>query len=121
MPRLLAPENASFALERFEDVAIADGRRHNADALLAHELVESEIRHLGHGHEVDPEMRCDNREDPVAVHLVSGRVHREHAVAVPVECDAQMDVVGPHGLAEQERSVAPQPTLMFVPSGGCLQ
>ena len=63
-------------------------------------------------------MRREDRDDLVAVDDVPVLVDREHPVAVAVERDAEVEPAGASPFAaERARSVAPQPWLMFVPSG----
>src|SRR5439155_22646749 len=45
---LLAAENRTFAVERLEDVAVADIRRNHAHALFPHQTMEAEVRHRRH-------------------------------------------------------------------------
>ena len=118
MARLLAAEHAALGAERFEHVAVADLGRDDPDPALLHQPVEAEVRHLGHGDQVDAEVEREDREDLVPVDGLAGCVDREHAVAVAVERDAEVGAAarGPSARAGA-RSVAPQPTLMFVPSG----
>ena len=92
MPRLLAAENPALAIQRIEHVTIADVGRDHADAVLLHQAVEAEIRHRRHGDEVDAERKREDRDDLVAVERRTVLVHREHAVAVAVERDAEIEV-----------------------------
>ncbi len=88
------------------------------DAALLHQAVEAEVRHRRDGHAVDAEVEREDGEDLVAVDRLAALVDREHPVAVAVERDAEVETAGAHGRPPAgERSVAPQPTLMFVPSG----
>ena len=64
------------------------------------------------------EVEREDREDLVAVERVAVPVDREHPVAVAVERDAEIEALARGRAAwSARRSVAPQPTLMFVPSG----
>ena len=58
--------------------------------MLDHQPVEAEVRHHGDGHELDAERERQDREDLVAVERLAALVDGEHAVAVPVEGDAEM-------------------------------
>src|SRR5919197_1997277 len=90
--RLLPAQQPALAVERLEDVAVADVGRDHADAVLFGEPVQAEIRHHGDGHELDLEVEHQDREDLVAVDDLAARVDREHPVAVAVERDPE---VGP--------------------------
>ena len=118
MAGLLAAEHAAFALQRLEDVAVADVGRHNADSALRHEPVEAEVRHLRDGDEVDAEVEREHGDDRVTVDRLAPLVHGQHAVAVAVEGDPEVAALPRHNLLQaRARSVAPQPTLMFVAVG----
>ena len=91
---LLAAQQSVLAPERFEHVAIADVGREHADAALLHQRVEAVIRHLCHGDEVDAEVQCEDRDDLIAVDEIAALVDGEHAVAVAVECDADVELPG---------------------------
>ena len=116
--RLLAAEHGALAPQRLEHVAVADVGRDDADPVLPHERVEAEVRHLRDGDRVDAEVEGEDRDDLVAVDELSALVDREHPVAVAVEGDAEVAarsrVTSSWSAAV---SVAPHPTLMFVPSG----
>src|SRR5262245_53918964 len=71
VPGLLAAELAALAVQRFEDVAVADVRRDDADAVVGHERVEAEIRHRRDRHEVDSEMERQNGKDLVTVYRLA--------------------------------------------------
>ena len=67
---------------------------------------------------VDAEVEREDRDDPVAVDELAALVDREHPVAVAVEGDPEVEATRLRPSAGARRvSVAPQPTLMFVPSG----
>ena len=118
MARLLAAEHAALAQQRLEHVAVADVGRDDADAVLAHQRVEAEVRHLRDRDEVDAEVEREDRDDLVAVDELAALVDREHPVAVAVERDAEVEAArSPTSRWSAAVSVAPQPTLMFVPSG----
>ena len=104
VPGLLAAEYAALTPERLEHVPVSHVRRHDAHASLVHEPVEPEVRHLGHGDEVDAEMEGEHGEDRVAVELVPGRIHRQHAIAVAVEGDAEVEAALAHR-ADEEREI----------------
>ena len=84
-----------------------------------HQRVEAEVRHLRDRDEVDAEVEREDRDDPVAVDDLAALVDREHAVAVAVEGDPEVEAAAldDRRLRARAVSVAPQPTLMFVPSG----
>ena len=63
--------------------------------------MEAEVRHHGHGDDVDAEMEGEHREDLVAVDRLAGPVDREHAVAVAVEGDPEVVAADAHRLLEQ--------------------
>ena len=80
--------------------------------------MEAEVRHLRDRDEVDAEVEREDRDDPVAVDDLAALVDREHAVAVAVEGDPEVEAAARDDRPLQRAvSVAPQPTLMFVPSG----
>ena len=54
--------------------------------------MEAEVRHHGHDDDVDAEGEGEDREDLVAVERLAALVHREHAVAVPVERDPEVEL-----------------------------
>ena len=64
-----------------------------------------------------PRAERADRDDLVAVDDPAVRVHGEHAVAVAVEGDAEIVAPARTVACSIARSVAPQPTLMFDPSG----
>ena len=112
---LLAAEEAVALTERLEHVAVADVRHDDLDPVLAHQLVEAEVRHHRHRDEVDAQVEREDGEDLVAVDRVPFPIDCEHAVAVAVEGDSEVEAaVGHRRACSSERSVAPQPTLMFV-------
>src|SRR5581483_9871127 len=80
--RLLAAEDAALAVERLEDVAVADVGRDHADAALLHEPMEAEVRHRRDGDEIDSELEREHRDDLIAVDRRAVLVDGEHAVAV---------------------------------------
>ena len=94
--RLLAAEHSSLPPQRLEHVAIADGSRHDLDAALGHQPMESEVRHDGDGDEVDAEVECEHGEDLIAVDRLASLVDREHAVAVAVEGDPEVERLRGH-------------------------
>ena len=115
--RLLAAEQAVALTQRLEHVAVADVRDDDLDPVVAHQLVEAEVRHHRHRDEVDAQVEREDGEDLVAVDRLPVSIDREHAVAVAVEGDSEVEAAVSHRALEQARSVAPQPTLMFSPSG----
>ena len=116
-PDCSPPRKAAFPAQRLEDVAVADRRRDDSDSVLRHEPMEAEVRHHRHRDDVDAEGEREDGEDLVAVDDLAALVDREHAVAVAVEGDAEVESLAATGVASAPRSVAPQPTLMFEPSG----
>ena len=56
-----------------------------------HQLVEAVVRHLRDRDEVDAEVEREDRDDPVAVDELAALVDREHAVAVAVERDPEVE------------------------------
>src|SRR5262249_35614905 len=64
---LLSAEDAALTLERLEDVAVADVRGEHADAVLPHQRMEAQVRHLGDDHQVDILRKREHREDAVSV------------------------------------------------------
>ena len=87
----------------------------DADAALLHQPVEAEVRHHRHRDDVDAEVEGEDGEDLVAVDGVAVAVDGEHAVAVAVEGDPEVEAARAHRLAASSaRSVAPHPSLMFV-------
>ena len=117
MARLLATEQAALPPQGLEHVAVADVGGDDADAALRHEPVEAEIRHLRDRHELDAEIEREHRED------------RSPSTAWPRASTASMRSPSPSKASpgrqpssgttswSARRSVAPQPTLMFDPSG----
>ena len=109
MTGLLAAEQRPLLAERLEDVAVADRRRHDPDSVLRHQPVEAEVRHHRDRDDVDAEREREDRQDLVAVDGLATLVHREHAVAVPVEGDTQVEdslvtvVARPRGRSRRSR------------------
>ena len=104
MARLLAAEHTAFTLERLEHVAVAHVGGDDADAVLAHQLVQSEVRHHGDGDQVDAEIEREHGDDLVAVDEGSVLVDGEHPIAVSVEGDPEVESLLDHR-ALQERGV----------------
>ena len=104
VPGLLAAEQRALALERLQDVAVADVGGVHADVVLAHQRVEAEVRHHGDRHLVDLLVEREDRDDLVAVDRLAPFVDREHAVAVAVERDPEVEPAVEHGLL-QEREI----------------
>src|SRR6476646_4331188 len=99
--RLLpAEETAAFA-ERLEHIAVADVRDDDLDSALAHQLVEAEVRHHCDRDQVDFEIEREHRDDLVAVDRIPLRVDSEHAVAVAVEGDPEVEAVRGHDALEE--------------------
>src|SRR5581483_10623011 len=94
--RLLAAEQRPLALQRLEHVPVADGGRVHPDAVPLHERVEAEIRHHGHRDLVDAQVERERGHDLVAVDDLAALVDREHAVAVAVERDAEVEAAVAH-------------------------
>ena len=116
-PDCSPPRTAPVALERLEHVAVADVGGQHADPVLAHQRVEAEVGHHRHGDAVDLEVEREDRDDLVAVDRLAALVDREHPVAVAVEGDPEVEAASRTVCCSSARSVAPQPTLMFSPSG----
>ena len=118
MAGLLAAEDAALAPESLEHVAVADVGRHDADPALGHQPVEAEVRHRRHRDEVDAEVRARGRHDLVAVDL-SPVARRRRASGRRRRRTRRRGRSRPRGRSRcrSARSVAPQPALMFVPSG----
>ena len=89
--RLLAAQHTPLPMERLEHVAIADRRRHDLDAALGHQPMESEVRHDGDGDEVDAQVEGEHGDDLIAVDRLASLVDGEHAVAVAVEGDPEVE------------------------------
>ena len=100
-------------MEGFEHVAVAHVGGDHPDAALGHQPVEAEVRHRGDDDELDLEVKRQDREDLVAVHLVPGGVDREHPVTVSVECHPEVDRAAAHGRGE-EREVGRPAALVDV-------
>ena len=101
MARLLAAEQGFALAQRLEHVAVTDVRDDDLDSVLAHQLVEAEVRHHRHRDEVDAEVEREHGEDLVSVDRVAFRVHREHAVAVTVEGDPEVVPARRHRALEE--------------------
>ena len=61
------------------------------DAALLHQPVEAEVRHRRHRDEIDAEVQREDRDDLVAVDDRAVLVDGEHAVAVTVERDTEIE------------------------------
>ena len=96
VPGLLAAQQASLAIQRLEHVAVADVGRDHPDAAFFHQPVEAEVRHRRDGDEVGAEVEREDRDDLVAVDQLAVLVDREHAVAVPVERDPEVEAAVAH-------------------------
>ena len=92
MAGLLAAENRTFAVERLEDVAVADIRRNHAHALFFHQAMEAEVRHRRHRDLVDTEVQRKDGDDLIAVDGLTARVDGKHAVAVAVERNPDVEL-----------------------------
>ena len=92
-PDCSPPSSRLLAPERLEHVAVADVGGDDANAVLAHELVEAEVGHLGDRHQIDAEVQGQDGEDLIAVDRLAGGGHGQHAVAVAVEGDAEVAAV----------------------------
>ena len=93
MSRLLAAELATLAVQRVEDVAVADVGGDDADAVVVHQPVEAEVGHHRDRDEVDAEREREHRQQLVAVERRAGGVDGEHAVAVAVEGEAEVEAM----------------------------
>src|SRR5829696_5420380 len=89
MTGLLTTQDGVLLPKRLEHVAVADIRGHDADPVVRHQSVETEVGHHGDDDRVDLKVE---RED------------REHAVAVSVEGHAEIRA-GPDDLLLQEAEV----------------
>ncbi len=58
--------------------------------------MEAEVRHDGHRDEVDAEVQREHGEDLVAVDRLAALVDGEHAVAVAVERDSEVESLRGH-------------------------
>ena len=116
--RLLAAEDATLALERLEDVAVADIGRDDADPVLPHQRVEAEVRHLRDGDEIDPLGRARGSARIPSPSTTSPRsstaIRRSPS---PSKARPSRAPVSTTVRCRSAVSVAPQPRLMFVPSG----
>ena len=63
--------------------------------------MEAEVRHHRHCDGVDLEVEREDRDDLIAVDGLAVLVDREHAVAVAVEGDAEVEAAVAHGLLQQ--------------------
>ena len=96
MPALLAAQGVALGSHLLEDVAIADGRRHDADAVALHSDAEAEIRHDRRDHGVARQRapvahaQGEDGQDLVAVDDMSFRIDREATVSVTVVRDADV-------------------------------
>src|SRR3954470_19849501 len=101
--RLLAAEDPPLAVERLEDVAVADVGRDDADAAIFHQPVEAEVGHRRHRNQIDTEVQCEYRDDLIAVDDVPVLVDSEHAITVAVECNAEMELAARHELLQSSK------------------
>ena len=115
--RLLAAEQASFPAERLGDVPVADRCRDDANAVLLHERVEAEVRHDGHRDDVDAERECEHGQDLVAVDDLALPSTASIRSPSPSKAMPRSRFSPVTRCCRARRSVAPQPTLMFEPSG----
>ena len=95
----LAADIVAAAQHLFENIAVADLRAHELDALAFEKALQSEIRHhggddtrLGEAAVFLPALR-DHREQLVAIDQVSALIDKNDAVGVAIERDAD---VGAH-------------------------
>ncbi len=100
MTRLLAAEHPLLPAQGLEHVAVADRSRDHPHAALGHQPMEAEVRHHGDGDDLHAEREREDREDLIAVHDVAALVDGEHAVAVAVERDAEIERLAPHELLQ---------------------
>ncbi len=106
---LLAAQGVALGLHRLQDVAVADGRLDEVDALALHGDLEAQVRHHGADDGVLAQLpglahgEGQHREDLVAVDLLAGRVHGQAAVGVAVVRDAEVGAVLDDGGPEQRQ------------------
>src|SRR6266508_3711554 len=89
--RLLPAKNRPRRAQRLDHIAIADVSDVRLDLALLHQLVEPEVRHRSHRHRVDSEREGEDGDDLIAVDGAAVPVNGEHAIAVAVESDAQVE------------------------------
>lgn len=106
MPGLLAAERPPPGAQLLEDVAVADLRDRDLDPRLAHRRVEAVVRHH-RDRDATPEpaggaqVQRRQRDELVAVDDLPGAVDGEHAVAVPVESEADVVLTVAHARDER--------------------
>src|SRR5829696_1176374 len=117
MAGLLTAEDGVLPPKGLEHVAVAHVRGHDADPVIGHQPVEAEVGHHGDNDRVDLKVE---REDL--------RIWSPSTIS-PAPSTASMRSPSPSKATPRSapapttcscnslRSVAPQPTLMFVPSG----
>ena len=113
VPRLLAADEPSFALERLEHVPVADVGRDDTDAALAHQCVEPEVRHHGDRDQVDAEVERQDRDDLVAVDQRAVSSTASMRSPSPSKAMPRSKLPATTSCCRSPMSVAPQPTLMF--------
>ena len=115
MAGLLAAEEAALAPERLEHVAVADRRGDDADPCSSMRRWKPRFVITVTATSVDAEMEREHGEDLVAVDRVAALVDGEHRGRRRRRMRRRGRGPRADGLsARRARSVAPQPTLMFV-------
>ena len=96
MAALLAAEGVALRPHLLEDVAIADGSRHDVDAVVLHRDAEAEVGHHCRDHGVARERASvahaqgEDGQDLVAVDDIAFRVDREATIRVTIMRDADV-------------------------------
>ncbi len=115
MAGLLAPEGVAVLLHLLQHIPVTDRGLHQPDPLPLHRELEPEVGHHRRDHRVGPQRgplpqrQRQHREDLVAVDLLTGVVHGQAPVGVPVVRDPQRGpVLDDRGLQPVEvRRTAP--------------
>ena len=98
--RLLAAEHVVAAQHLLHDVAVADVRDDDVDALALHGLMEAQVGHHRRDDRVTAQASLrlqvagDDGDDEVAVHQAAVTIDGEHPVAVAVEGQPEIVVAG---------------------------
>ena len=103
-PDCSPPSRPPSRCERLEHVAVADVGGDDADAVLAHQLVKSEVRHHRDRDQIDPRSSASTATIWSPSTRAAVLVDREHPVAVSVEGDPEVETLF-DDRALQERGV----------------
>ena len=81
------------SMHSFGDVGVADGGNFGGDVVVFGPVEEALVGHDGDGDVVEVEVACEDGDDLVAVNFVALIVDEKAAIAIAIECDAEVEMV----------------------------